>query len=263
MSKNLTLFLSILIVFHGNIFPAFNPVIILAGPPGSGKGTFSHFFKESHGYNHINIGDILRLEIEMQTDLGREIKEIVKKGDYIDSKIILVLLEKNIKKYQAGGKPLILDGFGQNEGDIEAMKKLLHEIQLLSRTFFVYLDASDAICLERMTHRSVCLNCSLVYNSETAKPTLPNVCDRCGMALRAKINDDPDIIKKRLHHYRDYVEPLYNVAFRLFPSIIYCSNGSVEECNLFCSDLALKAKSFDGDANSFVKEFRDYANTKF
>lgn len=248
-------FAFIAILFTGNWLFALDPLIILVGPPGSGKGAFSQYLEGNYGYNHISIGDILRREIDMQTELGCEIEEIVRRGDYIDPQIINVLLAKNVVKYQAEEKPFILDGFGQNKGDVERMQKLLEETGLIPRTFVMYLETSDAVCQERIANRLVCSGCGHVYNKVTAKPTVAGICDGCGMALKARTGDTPEVILKRLIHYRDCVEKYNKAAAFLFPSIIYESDGSFEECALFYDNLAKEAMSWNEDSSSFVREF--------
>lgn len=227
---------------------AFNPAIILAGPPGSGKGTFSQYFKNKYGYEHVCVGDILRKEIELQTSLGKEIKEIVQNGEYVNPKIIEALLAKSISELQQSGKPFILDGFGQNEGDAKVLKQLLDRAGLLSKTFLFYLDASDEICLKRINGRSVCTECGYVYNSETAVPATINQCDICGKKLQIKINDQPEVVFKRLQLYRQEIERRYKEAFSIFPTLTFDSSGSMEQCFNFYDELAKSLQDFSSIA---------------
>lgn len=235
---------------------AFDPVIILVGPPGAGKGTFSQHLKEKYDYNHICVGDILRNEIKEQTILGREIEEVVKKGDYVNPQIVHTLLTKNITRCQTEGKPFILDGFGQNQGDIETLQKLLEETGLLNRTYLLYLKASDEVCRNRILNRSICLNCGHVYNTATAKPQIQETCDNCGTTLQIKINDTSEVIAKRLKHYREHIEQFYEAALSKFPALVYDSSGSCETCIFFYDTLAREASS-NTDAISFVQKIKD------
>ena len=43
------------------------------GPPGAGKGTQSQYLVNTHNYNQISTGDLLRDEIKKDTDLGNKI----------------------------------------------------------------------------------------------------------------------------------------------------------------------------------------------
>lgn len=244
----------ITILYVGNCLCALDPVIILVGPPGAGKGSCSQLLKENYGYCHLSIGDVLRSEIELQTALGREIKETVKNGNYIDPLIIRRLLAKNIVQLQSENKPFILDGFGQNKGEMEAMKTLIDEAGLLPRTLLLYLEAIDAVCQARMCSRSICFGCGRVYHAEMAKPLIPGQCDKCGTILKVKINDTYETIVKRLADYRRDVEQNYKQALTLFPSIIYHSGGSIEECSLFYHAFAQGVAKCLSDASSFVEE---------
>lgn len=232
----------------------FDPVIILIGPPGGGKGSFSQYLKENYGYIHISIGDILRQEIELQTELGCRIKEIVRRGDYIDPQIINELFAKKIKQFYLEERPMILDGFGQNEGDLAVIQSQLEEAGLISRTFVLYLQASDEICFERITNRLVCLSCGHVYNVITAAPEASNQCNHCGKELKTKINDTPKVILKRLRHYRETIEKYYKEAMSLFPSFVYNTSGSFEECSHFYDRLVLETQKSKTDARTFIKQ---------
>jgi adenylate kinase len=232
---------------------AFEPLIILVGPPGSGKGTCSQHLRTNYGYTHISIGDVLRNEVDTQTDLGLSIEELLKKGDYVDSTIIHAILAKNIKAYLS--EPLILDGFGRIKEDVDVIQKLLIETDQTKRTLVLFLEASDQVCQDRISQRLVCSGCGFVYNSETAKPNNPQKCSLCEMALKSRLNDTPEVILKRLQNYRENVEKSYQYAASLFPTIYYQSNGPCEVCAHFYDILSKEAARSNADAASFVKTF--------
>lgn len=235
---------------------AFDPFIILVGPPGSGKGTLSQHLKINYGYHHISIGDVLRYEVDMQTDLGLSIEKLIKSGDYVDSKIIHTILANNIKKYLS--EPLILDGFGRNKEDVDVIHQLLIETGQTDRTLVIYLEALDQVCQERISHRLVCSGCGFVYNSETAKPQIHERCNLCGMTLKSRLNDTTEIIMKRIQNYRENVASSYQYAASLFPTIMYHSNGSCEECTHFYDSFSREAAKSDTDSVTFVKSFTMY-----
>ena len=63
--------------------------MVLFGPPGSGKGTQSCKIIEKYGLIHISTGDLLRSEVAAQTDLGKQAKEIMDKGELVSDKIVI------------------------------------------------------------------------------------------------------------------------------------------------------------------------------
>jgi len=84
--------------------------IVLFGPPGSGKGTQSEKVIEKYGLVHISTGDILREEVAAQTDLGKQAKEIMDKGELVSDKIVIGMIRKKLEENQ-GGSGFIFDGF--------------------------------------------------------------------------------------------------------------------------------------------------------
>ncbi len=233
---------------------AFEPLIILIGPPGSGKGTCSQHLKERYGYQHVSIGDLLRKEVAMQTELGSQIEEIVRRGDFIDSKIVHLLLAHIVTNPEVGKHPLILDGFTRNPDDVPFMRDLFKAMRLMPRTFILYLEAPDATCLERVAYRSVCAHCGHVYHEIWAKPSNAGHCDLCGSRTQTRINDTKEVILKRLHHHRNCIESYYQEALAEFPSILLDTSGSLEECLDFYDQLALIAASSKIDSSEFTEK---------
>lgn len=234
---------------------AIDPIVILIGPPGSGKGTFSQYFRERYGYNHVSIGDLLRSEVAKQTELGCRIAGTIQKGDYIDPTIVRSLLANKVREYRSEGRPFVLDGFGRNPGDAMEIRSLIEKEGLSSRALVVCLEAPDAICLERIAKRSVCTNCGHVYHALWAQPRFAGRCDECDTPLQARMYDTPEVTKKRLQHHRTCIESYYRELFSLFPSILYDASGPLDECFHFYDSFAETAALCNADADQLTQKF--------
>ncbi len=98
--------------------------IVLFGPPGSGKGTQSEKVIEKYGLVHISTGDILREEVAAQTDLGKQAKEIMDKGELVSDKIVIGMIRKKLEENQ-GGSGFIFDGFPRTVNQARELRKAL------------------------------------------------------------------------------------------------------------------------------------------
>lgn len=232
-----------------------DPVIVLVGAPGSGKGTFSQLLKERYGFSHVSAGDLVRLEIQNETPIGLEIREIVKSGNFINSQIMHTLIRSKIYELEKEKKPLIIDNFCRSEEDIAFLYDLLGELHLLENTFVLSLDASDAVCKERIRDRMVCSTCAHVYNLKSHPPGLELVCDVCKSSLSIRINDSAAVIEKRLADYRQKVEPGYSYLYTLFPTIFLFAEKSIDECYCYYESLVEGLKDAKSAKEFCAKEF--------
>lgn len=84
--------------------------IALFGPPGAGKGTQSEFLIKKYKLYYISTGDILRKEIEKETELGLQAKNIIENGGLAPDEIIVQIIENTIKD-NPDAKGFLFDGF--------------------------------------------------------------------------------------------------------------------------------------------------------
>ncbi|HKM77610.1 MAG TPA: nucleoside monophosphate kinase, partial [Candidatus Bathyarchaeia archaeon] len=66
--------------------------IVILGPPGSGKGTYSTLLESRLGIPHISTGDLVREEIRNKTPLGDQIAKYSNFGNLVPDEIITELL---------------------------------------------------------------------------------------------------------------------------------------------------------------------------
>ena len=70
--------------------------VIIFGPPGAGKGTQSNNIVKKFNLYQISTGDLLRDEVKNQTDIGKDIENIISKGDFATDEIVNELIKKAI-----------------------------------------------------------------------------------------------------------------------------------------------------------------------
>jgi len=98
--------------------------IVLFGPPGSGKGTQSEKIIEKYGLTHISTGDLLRSEVAAQTELGKQAKEIMDKGELVSDKIVIGMIRNKLEESQ-DGSGFIFDGFPRTVEQARELRKAL------------------------------------------------------------------------------------------------------------------------------------------
>lgn len=98
--------------------------IVLFGPPGSGKGTQSENIIEKYGYGHISTGDVLRAEMQNNTELGKTAKDFIEKGQLVPDTLIIDMLAKTLDGFKTA-KGIIFDGFPRTTAQAVALKEML------------------------------------------------------------------------------------------------------------------------------------------
>jgi adenylate kinase len=154
--------------------------LLVLGPQGSGKGTQAKLIAKTYGIPHIATGDMIREMKELDTELGRRVKEIYDRGDLVDDATIVELIESRLDR----GDTLpgfILDGFPRNTAQAEALDELLHRLGRDLDVVFELQVGDREVLLERIAKRAV---------------------------EEGRSDDTPGAIRKRLEIYERETAPL-------------------------------------------------------
>lgn len=181
--------------------------IILLGPPGSGKGTQGESLEKSLNIKRISTGDMLRNEVNSNSDLGKQVQSIISSGRLVSDDVIMRLLELTIKssEYENG---FILDGVPRSLGQAVSLDNLLEGISR-SIDLVLYFSISDEVLIDRICNRYYCANCGTNYNKAYKNPKIQGKCDVCGGGeFKIREDDNIDSVKKRMSEYRSKTEPL-------------------------------------------------------
>lgn len=106
------------------------PIIWILGGPGSGKGTQCAKIVEKFGFSHFSTGDLLRAEVAAGTDKGKELSEIMKRGDLVPNEEVLDLLLKAMKEAK-GSKGFLVDGYPREKSQGVAFEKSIAPVDLI------------------------------------------------------------------------------------------------------------------------------------
>jgi adenylate kinase len=179
--------------------------LILLGPPGSGKGTQGERLQEDFRLPYYATGDILRAAVRDGSEIGREAKEYMERGDLVPDDVIVGVIAERIDQKEAEDG-FILDGFPRTEPQAEALSSKLGDLRR-ELSAAVLFDVSDDEVVRRLGGRRTCTN-GHVFHIEFDPPKNEGICDVCGAPLEIRDDDDPNVIRHRLEQYHAKTEPL-------------------------------------------------------
>jgi len=98
--------------------------VVLFGPPGAGKGTQAKLLTESRGLPQLSTGDMLRAAIAAGTELGKQSKAIVDRGDLVPDEIVVGIIAERLDQPDCA-RGAVFDGFPRTVAQAEALDRLL------------------------------------------------------------------------------------------------------------------------------------------
>ena len=171
--------------------------IIIFGPPGAGKGTQAKYLVKKLNSFQISTGDMLRQEINKDSEIGKKIINNMNEGKFVEDEIVNKLLEKIIFDPDKMNK-LIFDGYPRT---IEQGKNL--EILLKKSNqkidYILFLDVKKDSIIQRIEKRKI---------------------------LEKRSDDDANTILKRYDAYMEITKPVLD--FYSSRSNFYEIDGSNE-----------------------------------
>ncbi|MFQ6010112.1 MAG: adenylate kinase [Candidatus Aenigmatarchaeota archaeon] len=185
--------------------------IIMLGPPGSGKGTYSKRMSPELGIPHISTGDIFREHLKKETEIGKKIKEVMRSGGLVPDDIVMEIVKDRLSKEDAQ-KGFIFDGFPRTLFQAKELEKTV-KVDVV-----VNLYLPDDVLIEKLSARRICKECGDIYNiadinregirMPAMNPKVQGKCDKCGGELIQRKDDTEEVIRERLEVYKKQTEPL-------------------------------------------------------
>jgi adenylate kinase len=180
--------------------------LILLGPPGSGKGTQGERLQEDFRLPYYATGDILRAAVKEGTDVGKQAKEYMDRGDLVPDEVIIGVIAERLQQEEASDG-FILDGFPRTLPQAEALDAKMSELGR-ELTAAILIDVSEDEVVRRLGGRRTCESEGHVFHVEFNPPEKEGVCDVDGSKLIIRDDDKPEVLKNRLAQYREKTEPL-------------------------------------------------------
>ncbi|MFO7868135.1 MAG: adenylate kinase [Bacteroidales bacterium] len=125
--------------------------LVLFGPPGAGKGTYSEKIVEDYNLIHISTGDLLRNEIAQQTELGKSAKKKMEKGEFVPDEVVISMIN-NVLNEKTDAKGFIFDGFPRTVEQAEALDNLLND-RSMDISQVIAFEVDEEVLIQRIMLR--------------------------------------------------------------------------------------------------------------
>lgn len=178
--------------------------LVFLGPPGSGKGTQSLIISKDLKIPKISIGDILRKEIDANSEIGKISKAYSTQGNLVPDSLVVEIV-KNRLHLPDCYNGFILDGFPRNINQAKILEAVMSDLDKKIDIVFEFGIPKEAIA-KRILNRVSCKNCGAVFSG-----TLPvnSICKHCNSNnLEIRADDNSDTLASRIKTYEDAVEPI-------------------------------------------------------
>lgn len=173
-------------------------VIILLGPPGSGKGTQGALLASLMEIPEVSTGEMLRRECHSGTNLGAVIGHLLSSGQLVPDDLVNQVVANRLCRgdCEVG---CILDGYPRTVSQAQFLDGLLEELNMAPPIALDFQVDCDEI-VSRLSRRYYCAVCGRT-SSTTSLGTAELICDQDGSQLLRRTDDNPASIRERLRLY--------------------------------------------------------------
>ncbi|WEV77987.1 adenylate kinase [Janibacter cremeus] len=153
--------------------------LIILGPPGAGKGTQASRIAEHYEIPAISTGDIFRANIKNETELGKQVKEILASGGYVSDEVTNAIVADRLQQEDAS-RGFLLDGYPRTTAQVAALDEMLAESgQQVDKVLELVVD--DEVVVGRLLKRA---------------------------EVEGRVDDTEEVIRERMALYHRETEPL-------------------------------------------------------
>ncbi len=181
-------------------------VLLLLGPPGSGKGTQAERLAKKLNIPAISTGEMIRAEVRGGTELGKKAQAVMITGGLLDDAMVNDIVASRLAKPDCASG-FMLDGYPRSVGQAAYLGTLLPKLGYPQPTI-VHIDVPSDLLVARTCQRRYCTQCGHIYNLQSHAPKQGGLCDACGAALAQRADDCEETVRHRLVAYEKSTSPL-------------------------------------------------------
>ena len=189
--------------------------LLLIGMPGAGKGTQAERLAEAYGIPAISTGDIFRHNVKNETELGKQAKAFMERGEYVPDSLTNALVRDRLSHPDAANG-FLLDGYPRTGDQVVELDDILHaQNQKLDAVIQLTADTDEVV--RRLLGRA---------------------------AKQGRADDTEEVIRHRLDVYEEQTAPLLSTYAQRGLVIMIDGLGAVEDVTARIMD-ALAARGLE------------------
>ncbi|MBV9669908.1 MAG: adenylate kinase [Acidobacteriales bacterium] len=175
--------------------------IILLGPPGAGKGTQAKEIVAAYRIPQISTGDILRDNVARGTELGRQAKAVIDRGELVSDGLVNAMVAERLAEGDCK-RGFILDGYPRTPVQAAWLDRHFStQIGAMAAPVVISVVVPYNLLFRRLTGRRTCPVCGKIYNIYFEPPKAEGRCDVEGAELVTRKDDAENVIAERLKSY--------------------------------------------------------------
>ncbi len=156
--------------------------LLLIGPPGAGKGTQAARLAEAYGIPAISTGDIFRENVKNETELGRQAKAFMDRGEYVPDSLTNALVRDRLSQDDAKNG-FLLDGYPRTADQVNELDGILADQgNALDAVVLITADTDEVV--RRLLNRAL---------------------------EQGRADDTEEVIRRRMEVYAEQTAPLIEV----------------------------------------------------
>ncbi len=186
-------------------------VIILLGPPGSGKGTQAGLLQKKFSLEYIGSGNLLRVRKKKRDFTGVKIGQFIDAGKRVPTPVIFKMWMDKMELFKKDPKlrGFIIDGSPRSLFEAEMLELALEWYEWDKNKKVIFTKISPKESISRLTKRRTCKNCGRIIPYINKFKRLKK-CDKCGGELIIRADDTINGVKERLAWFKTDVQPSIN-----------------------------------------------------
>jgi adenylate kinase len=188
--------------------------LLLIGAPGAGKGTQAVKLSEAYSIPAISTGDIFRHNVKNETELGKQAKAFMDRGEYVPDSLTNDLVRDRLS-HEDAKEGFLLDGYPRTAEQVAELDNILESVGK-KLDVVVQLTADTDEVVRRLLNRAI---------------------------EQGRADDTEDVIRRRLEVYEEQTAPLTDVYASRGLLVTVDGLGEVEEVTSRILE-ALQARSF-------------------